>query len=507
MARFEDLPVEIINSIFSQLLIPCRDEWSEYMTEYPKADAKALVGLTGTSRLCRSLALPILFQSIDKSHKGEYIFNMFNSHQDLTQLTKALTLPFSRHSDSDYSDLQDTAWRLGFGNPVNYDIQQGCPETAEASLALSLCSGLERLRIHLPDHKRNTNWSNNSFTPTFCLFRIIAWDCDTALYLENLKYLECFTSQRQSSRNRTLCGIPWLLKLTPKIEVFVLRGYCGKDYRLGEPFRVDVCRPALQSLVEIQLLEWPLSDYADDDIDVLGQIFTATMRLETFVYVNEAIYNWGWETTPRKLINMLLPVQPTLKHLTLDYGKRSLLPFNDGRFDSEEVVIEPDQLKRFTHLETLRISQCVYCHHQLDREAEAATYLADLLPLTIRKLTIYFPRHNGAVQCMDCILYLGQRVVAGDFPSLECLQINAHFDQLRVVNFGRRNGRRKRLRWTAEDAARKTMIYDKELADAARREEGRKEKLIEAFAGSEVEIRYRAWQTVDEDRYFKVFES
>ncbi|KAH7191819.1 uncharacterized protein B0J16DRAFT_379708 [Fusarium flagelliforme] len=507
MARFEDLPVEIINFIFSQLLIPCRDEWSEYMTEYPKADAKALVSLTGTSRLCRSLALPILFQSIDKSHKGEYIFNMFNSHQDLTQLTKALTLPFSRHSNSDYSDVQDTATRLGVGDPVDYSIQQGRPETAEASLALALCSNLERLKIHLPDHKRSNDWSNKSFGPTFSLFRIISWELETAVCLENMKYLECFTSQRQSSRNRTLCGIPRLLQLTPKVEVLVLRGYCGKDYRLREPFRVDVCRPALQSLVEIQLLEWPLSDYADDDIDVFGQILTATTRLETFVYVNEAIYNWGWETTPRKLINMLLPVQSTLQNLTLDYGKRSLLPFNHGRFDSEEVVIKPDQLKRFTHLKSLAIRQCVYCHHQLDREAEGATYLADLLPLTIRKLTIYFPRHNGAVQCMDCILYLVQRVVAGDFPSLEFLQINAHFDQLRVVNFGRRNGRRKRLRWTAEDAARKTMIYDKELANAARREEGRKEKLLKAFAGSGVEIRYRAWQTVDEDRYFRDFES
>lgn len=211
MTRFEDLPVKIIDFIFSQLLTPCHDAWSEYMIEYPQADAKALISLTGTSRLCRSLALPILLHSIDELHKGEYIFNMFNSRQDLTQLTKALTLPFSRHSNSDYFDVQDMASKLGVGDPVAYHVQDGRPETAEASLALALCSSVERLKIHLPDHKRKNRWRNKSFTQTFSLFRIISWEMETALYLENLKYLQCLTSHRQSSRNRTLSGIPRLL--------------------------------------------------------------------------------------------------------------------------------------------------------------------------------------------------------------------------------------------------------------------------------------------------------
>lgn len=108
---------------------------------------------------------------------------------------------------------------------------------------------------------------------------------------------------------------------------------------------------------------------------------------------------------------------------------------------------------------------------------------------------------------MDCILYLGQRAVAGDFPALECLQINSRFHQMRFKNFGRRYRRWNYLRWTAEDAARKTMMYDRQLADAARREEGRKDKIVEAFAGSGVEIRYRAGQTIHVSKEYTVLDT
>jgi hypothetical protein len=514
MPRFEDLPVEIIDLIFYPIFLPYPEAWPRFLTYMAEPDVEAFISLTGTSKLCRSLALPILFHAIRITYKAEYIFNMFESHRDLTKLTKALTLPFDRHSDSDYSDVQNTASRLGLGGPVLQSIRDGRPQTAEVNLALALCSNVETLRIRLPDHSRKTDWSNRLFRTTFDLFTVISSELGTVPYLESLRYLAFDTRSHRCHREPlsdvALFDIPRLLALTPKLEVLVLSSYCAKFYQIGEPFDVDVCRPALESLIEIKMWEWPLTSFEDNDINVIREVLTATTRLRKFVYASRsrAFDRWREEHPPRRLITMLQPVQSTLQYLKLDYGRKILLPRHEDRFGADEMVIAPAQLQRFTHLETLEISQCVYCHHQYNRKAEGATYLADLLPLTIRRLTIYFPRHYGGVPCLDCILYLGQRVVAGDFPALERVEIKAHFLQRRMKGFGHGYRRQRRARrWTAEDSARKTLTYDKELAGAARREEGRKEKVIEAFSGSGVEIRYRAWQSVTEEEGFEVLDT
>jgi len=305
MPCFEDLPVELIDHIFSHLLLPDQNAWSGYIDIYPNVDVKVLVSLTGTSRLCRSLALPIIFHSIRKTHRRKYIFNMFNSHQDLTQCTKAISLPFVRPRNSDYSDVQDTASRFGVGGPVVRSVQQGLPETAEVGLALALCSSVERLKIRLPDHNRNTDWNNTSFRPTFNLFNIISSQLGTVPCLKNLKYLMCYTRPEVGLSARFAhpleLAIPKLLELTPKIEVLVLGGNHHKYHRLGEPFDADICRPALGSLTEIQLLEWPLNYDNDNDINVLEQILTATTRLKKFVYVSCGFKGWGNEYPPRRL--------------------------------------------------------------------------------------------------------------------------------------------------------------------------------------------------------------
>ena len=365
MPNFADLPVEIIDSIFYHLFRQphetWQEAWSEYMTGVPRVHVGDFISLTGTNRLCRSLALPILFHSIRRSHGAKYIFNMFNCHRDLTELTKSLVLPLSRQSSSGYSYVEDAASRVGVFGPVAQSIYYGRPETAEVSLALALCSGVERLKIRLPDHDRNTEWQNRSFRLTSDLYKIISCQLGTIPYLRSLRYLEFYTRSHRCSNepdsDLALFDIAWFLELTPKIEVLVMRGFFEKYYQIGAPFDVDVCRPALESLIEIRLLNWPLYNDEDNDINVVGKILTATTRLKTFVYASRPANFWGDEHPPRRLIAMLRPVQSTLEHLTLDYGEKSLLPHYEGLYTSEEIVIAPDQLQRFINLETLEISQ------------------------------------------------------------------------------------------------------------------------------------------------------
>jgi len=280
-------------------------------------------------------------------------------------------------------------------------------------------------------------------------------------------------------------GTPLLLELSPRLEALVLRGRDGvKPKCLEKAFFAEKVRPALESLLEIQMIGWDLTRRGTDSY-VLEQFLTSTKRLRTFMYLSsvknpDLFSDWElglfhYEHPPRHLINILLRVQSSLQHLTLDFGERGLT--RDPSLDTHDIIIDCRQLKQFTNLETLEIDQFCYCPHQLgrpNRGQERTTYLADMLPITIRKLIISFPRYMGGHQCLDCILHLGQRVMVRDFPFVEHIEINARaitpaFDPSRLV-------------------AAMALVDDVERDITDHRF-----RIEEAFMGSSVVIKYRFW--------------
>ncbi|RFN45485.1 f-box domain protein [Fusarium flagelliforme] len=337
MSRLENLPVEIVDRIFSQLCHHCNNKYPETPTSDHGRDNEALFQLTRTSRTCRSIALPFLFHSFYHYQEVTYIFKMFNWHQDFTQCTRALVLPFSS-TCSDIPLVRGTAERLSLADPKAVDFVDLKPfdfaaisnhPSAEASLALTLCSKVKRLQITLDTLDRN----RASFKDTFHLFKRISGQRGTPAVLQSLKHLEVRTGFEPTD-GIVASGIPLLLELSPRLEVLILRDRGGFKPRCVEKcFFADRVRPALESLVEIQMIGWDLTRRNTDNL-VLGEFLNATKRLKRFKYlssVKNADFPSDWELgllhheyPPRHLINMLLRVQSSLQHLTLDFGERGL---------------------------------------------------------------------------------------------------------------------------------------------------------------------------------------
>lgn len=480
MSRLESLPVEIVDHIFSYLCHHCNNTYPEIPTSDLRRDNTALFQLTRTSRTCRYIALRFLFHSFYREQKLRDIFELFNWHPEYAQYTRAMVLPFGS-TIFDYPLVSCMAEKLSVADlPVlEYALIYNHPP-AEASLALTLCSNVKRLQISLYTLDR----SSASFKTTFHLFKRISGQRGTPAVLQSLEHLEVRTGFDPTD-GIVASGVPLLLEMSPRLEVLILRGRDGaKPKCLEKAFFAEKVRPALESLVEIQMIGWDLTGRNTDSY-VLEQFLTSTKRLRKFKYLSSVknpslVSDWELglfhrEYPPRHLINILLRVQSSLEHLTLDFGERGLT--RDPSLDTHDIIIDCRQMKQFTHLETLEIDQFCYCPHQLgglNRGQERTTYLADMLPITVRKLTISLPRYTGGHQCLDCILHLGQRVVAGDFPLLEDIDINARaatpvYDPNRVV-----------------DTIRVVDDVEQDITD-------HRFRIEEAFMGSSVVVKYRFW--------------
>lgn len=489
LSRFEKLPNEIFTYVLEDLCHHCNDRYPESPTGDLVRDSVALLSLARTSRRCRSIALPFLFHGFYDCDEAKYIFKMLNWHPDLAGFTRAISLPFES-SLRNYPLVERTANRLSVADlkAVDYALIKD-HSSLEASLAFTLCSKVERLQIRLDTLDR----SRASFKNTFYLFREISKKRRTPALLPSLEYLEVRTGLEPTD-GIVASGVPLILEFTPRLEVLVLRGRDGfKIYNSEKGFFADKVRPALESLVEIQMIGWDLTRRNSDSY-VLKEFLAATKRLRTFKYlssVKKPSLNSVWdvglfhhEYPPQHLVNMLLRVKSTLQHLTLDFGERGLEKEPNSP-DTHDIIIDCGQLKEFTHLETLEIDQFCYCPHQiegLNRDIERNTYLADMLPTTVRKLTISFPRYRGGYRCRNCIMHLGQRVVVGDFPLLQHVEINARvatpkYDPNHVVS-------------------PMTLVDDPERDISINRRE-----IEKSFMGSSVVVKYRFWAPDNGKRY------
>ncbi|KAH7191818.1 uncharacterized protein B0J16DRAFT_393856 [Fusarium flagelliforme] len=255
MSRLESLPVEIVDRIFSHLCHHCNNTYPEIPTSDHGRDNKALFQLARASKPCRSIALPVLFHSFYHYQEVRYIFKMFNWHQDFTQCTRTLFLPF-RSTCSDIPLVRSTAGMISVADLKAFDFAlENQHPSAEASLALTLCPKVKRLQITLDTLDR----SRASFKNTFHLFkRISGWRGTPAIF-QSLKYPEVRMGFEPTD-GIVASGVPLLLEMSPRLEVLILRGRDGfKPKCVEKCFFAQKVRPALESLVEIQMIGWDLT--------------------------------------------------------------------------------------------------------------------------------------------------------------------------------------------------------------------------------------------------------
>ncbi|KAG8671008.1 hypothetical protein FPOAC2_04315 [Fusarium poae] len=471
-------PTEVLHHIFCLFCLHCHNTKCIPEDVDQNADYKALLALTQTNKRWRTIAMPILFHYPNKHLSSTYLFNVLNCQPNLARCALSLDLSISdnragrKHCSNDLITqmVAERVTKRSFPEPL---VNKG-QTSWESSLLLNLCSNITRLAIGeegaLDLRRHNLSQWEGSKLPT------------------HLKYLEI----NMFIVSSWLCPIlSSLLLASPELDTLVFRGYGTSLWRHDCELDVDTLRPVMERLTNIQLLGHTLGP-EHQSAPILYPLIAAACNLRTFKYVLDALTccNWGFYSpnlagphyylhqSPSYIVGMLKAARNSLQHLTLD--------FNRMRLRSESMFISPREIHQFVRLHTLEIDQNCYCRHQLGRERlgegwDKATYLADFLPTTVRRLTIFWTPGAARCRCSGCILYLGKRAVAGHFPNLEIVQVDIPFISDKYVTHGFVPERTwKKLK--------KAHVKEEEINGL---------RIKEAFEGSGVETRIRIWYATD----------
>ncbi|KAF4984911.1 hypothetical protein FDECE_16986 [Fusarium decemcellulare] len=471
------LPLEILGAIFSYLCHHCRREsFSKTGESVQRTDIEALKVLTQTNRRFRSVALPILLHSPSPLIPCSYIIHVLNHQPDLTQCVKALHLPFSGTPNEGLRPLleevaQKLAIDLGFVK-VPWDRQ----EDVETDLLIALCPNVEQLKIPVTDSEGDRPKS------TFSVLRRHFSNLGDDPAFPKLRYLEIDTSKCKSF-SITGTELPLFLHECPALETLVLQGPEGQRMPdLDRSFNLQSCRPALESLTTLELKGWSFFG-GDPDTFTFGNMIQFTPNLKNFTFSTAEGGKWGdseverYHMPPTRFIETLKPLQGTLQQLRLEFKQKvSARDYQSPAL----MVLSPQQLGALSNLRVLELDTPCYCRHIFNSSKVGPSYdqrtcLAELLPVTVTDLTIILKR-GGYDEPLYDIFHLGKRAVAGDFPRLQRVQVDAPVHYLMPCSDS----------W--DD------YWDNEQLDEIARTQSRDEKeLQEAFQGSRVETVLRRW--------------
>ncbi|KAM0543252.1 hypothetical protein ACHAPJ_012397 [Fusarium lateritium] len=427
----EDLPTEILNAVFTSFCSHCHRIYPHEASDEDKADVDALKALTQTSRRCRSVTLPILLHSPSRHLTSTYILGVFDHEPDLAQITKTLTLPLSGPSTSiNRPIVTRLAKRLSLEVPSSTDLSE-YQDSVETGLMLAFCSNLERLTLQISDSQGKAEKTSFEFLQRMLKLQLIPG-------FSKLRHLDIDTSK---CKRFSIAGTELSLFLheSPVLETLVLRGTNGQRVP-DDDYEFDIRRltPALRNLKKLQILEWSFHGGTSDSV-ALGKILSLTLNLKSFKFTVDdgGIWSddgvpWGgmevrlFHIPPSRFIEFLKPVQSTLQHLSLNFGNKIYA----GVYQSPDLMLlSPPQMQSFTSLESLSLGLNCYCRHlfgckKVGAKFDEKTCLTELLPPTLRNLTVFFTGGSWG-ECLPDVLYLGDRVVAGDFQNLQRVTIKA----------------------------------------------------------------------------------
>ncbi|KAJ3524658.1 hypothetical protein NM208_g11973 [Fusarium decemcellulare] len=482
LGRIESLPLEILGAIFSYLCHHCRQEsFSKTGESVQRSDIEALKALSQTNKRFRSVALPIILHSPSPLISCSYIIHVLNQQPGLTQCVKALNLPLSGTSNRELRLLlgnvaQELAIDLSSTN-VSWDRQ----EDVETDLLIALCPNVEQLKIPVTDSEGDGPKS------TFSVLRRHFSNLGDDPAFPKLRYLEIDTSKCRSF-SITGAELPLFLHECPALETLVLQGPKWQRIPdLDRRFNLQSCRPALENLTTVELKEWSFFG-GDPDTFTLGDMIQMTPNLKSFTITTAEGRKWGtseverYHMPPTRFIEILKPLHGTLQQLRLEFKQK--VSARDYQYPSL-MILSPQQLGAFPNLRVLELDIPCYCRHIFDSSKVGSSYdqrtcLAGLLPVTITHLTIIL-KQGGYDEPLYDIFHLGKRAVAGDFPRLQRVQVDAPVRYLMPCSDS----------W--DD------YWDNEQLDKISRTQSRHEReLQEAFEGSGVRTVLRRWYIWEE---------
>ncbi|CVK98757.1 uncharacterized protein FMAN_08457 [Fusarium mangiferae] len=351
---------------------------------------------------------------------------------------------------------------------------------AEMCLAMALCSDIERLKIQISDdqiigHTRH--------------FELLYSLLDSSKHEEIFPKLRYLDIDKTQCIKFSLCDPEPILLLrgAPHLQTLILQGPGGERHanQNSDPGIQEFCA-GVTNITELQILGLPFFT-GNWQTRALERILGAAQNLKTFKFVNDGYSRWHTQArsqiSPAQLIEFLSTrTQQSLQRLSLNFDCK-MVPSqrNLGQPDP----ITPQQIKQLTNINTLEMDHSCYYSHVVRRNGEEIifeqeTYLVDFLPQTVQSLIIFFNR-SLRYDILDDITYLGQQTVAGDFPSLRRVQLDAP------------------IRYTMPGSNSWDDDCDNEqLAKLSSEMDVRREEFQKAFAGSGVDTQFRTWYIWEE---------
>ncbi|KAM5363206.1 hypothetical protein ACJA88_013644 [Fusarium oxysporum] len=422
LTGIEDLPLELLSHVFSQLCIHCTSSFLPEAAKIPhyKIDIIALIALSHTSKRFRGEALPIIFHDATLCFTGKYVINMFDYGPYLAQSVKKLVLPFPGTSST---GILPSLKRIARGLSLDMDAFPQLwddQESVATGLLLALCPNVEWMQFNVSD-SRNTDkeagikifqniYQNNQLSSAFNKLRRLGLDSS-----------DCRTFSMSGPE------LPMFLREFPHLKVLDITGSdCSRILDGDDILNLSQCRPALESLTDLYIGRWLLYG-GNNDSHTLKEILEVTRNLKNFTFNTDDVGSWGDRTvnsfhvSPAQLVDFLTPVQETLRRLVLHFGRRTA----DYHYQpGEPVIISPDQMEGFKSLEILELDATCFCrghssgstgHNETD---EKATYLTKLLPPTVQDLTLWWGPQTDS-ECLTGVFCLGlSGAAAGHFPKL-----------------------------------------------------------------------------------------
>ncbi|EKJ68935.1 hypothetical protein HYE68_000161 [Fusarium pseudograminearum] len=416
--------------------------------------------------------MPILFHCSNAHLPSRYIFNVLLYQPDLAQYTSILDL----HSSMTFVPDSSALLKHMAAKDIDPSVFESriCWKSVGASLLMSICSNITSLALNDDSILALLEYSPSLWGTFEC---------------PQLKYLEC---QLNTTDERIFDVLLSLLHASPTLDVLIL-STTKTDEDWAQLLRHAMYKllPPLNNVAEIQAL-WCLvmTSYETSGRET-RDIIIPVKNIRTFKYSVDASSEVSSRLEP-ELVGPRLP-NNTFRALTASAVTLKCLTIDNHEikrdFYSRSMFVSPQQIRQFYQLDTLEIRQSCYCRHERGKKKleeedwNRNTYLADFLPTTVEHLIILWKPDRTTYRCLDCVLYLGQRAVAGDFPMLKSVVVQCRIPSAMMHGLpGQDNGEYAGI--SEED-------------DAVAELEGPARRLREAFEGSDVATAFRIWSPVD----------
>lgn len=240
--------------------------------------------------------------------------------------------------------------------------------------------------------------------------------------LPNLRALG-FAKVAARGVNLAAPGIAVLLNAAPNLERLVFGGTHGVGTLYHEWLgNIELMAPALRNLRVLSITSSALIDREDDfELRQLRRLVQLCTRLETFRF-----HSFGQlsgelgegHLPPAKFLEALEPVWDKLRVLDLNLTES----YHPG--PPEDWILTRQSFASFTRLESLHLDGFAFCYHFVpvamnQNPRASATCLTDILPLTVRFLTVILLDDE---RVWDDVCHLS-RVADTEFPRLETVTI------------------------------------------------------------------------------------